>query len=174
MVEYIKIKETNIRYPVGKYMFSAKSTALQYSKAIKKVFLEREGLEKSVARINLIGTGSSGAILCTLVSLKIDKFFNQVNVIHIKKPGEKSHYDNSSNYMMDYINIFVDDFMESGATIERVYKELKEKTNFKEFNMICTSTTYRRLVNKDKEDELLKNVYKIIENTEFVTYRGNK
>lgn len=87
------------------------------------VRLEYEYMSHS---IRFICQGSSGAIFAALVSQHIIKHCRTIRVheiIHIKKPGEESHYP--GHYITGQTgvnkNIIIDDFISTGRTIARIY-----------------------------------------------------
>ena len=94
-------------YPVGDNIQLAKECAMEMAEGIKAAFPNET--------ICLIGRGSSGLILSTLISMYIPIH----SIIHIKKEGEKSHSIQTA-YQPDYVHIIVDDFLNTGATIQSI------------------------------------------------------
>lgn len=116
-MKIIKIKGYEITYPVGSHM----NKAIDYIKKVATVLNDIDTKDKT---ISLFCTGSSGAILSSLLySQLIDK---DVEICHIKKEGENSHSGSVINYRDHNINIIIDDFACSGSTIERIYTKTKE------------------------------------------------
>jgi adenine/guanine phosphoribosyltransferase-like PRPP-binding protein len=77
-------------------------------------------------QINLLCTGSSGAIVAALFSMKVPN----TKIIHIKKDGENSHHKNGWYQTDDFansINVIVDDFISSGKTVNNIVKELRNR-----------------------------------------------
>jgi adenine/guanine phosphoribosyltransferase-like PRPP-binding protein len=123
---------TEMGYPVGRYIISCKPIIQEMIKTFLgiKAFKNKD--------INLICQGSSGAIIATIFSLGIP---NTNRIIHIKKEGESSH--NADCYLGSgeaFINVIVDDFICSGATLNRIYKTLKSHNDGKiVIDCICVS-----------------------------------
>lgn len=73
-------------------------------------------------RVNIWCSGSSGAILAALLAKSVK---NTVLICHVKKEGEDSHHGNIFNkYHKDGFNVILDDFMRSGETINRIYRNM--------------------------------------------------
>ena len=128
-----------LSYPVGDCMKNAKIIAKQMATILKKTYPRKEFL--------LIGRGSSGNILCSLVSnhCKVRR------VISIKKEGEISHsrssymkYDSEKNCIM----VIVDDFIATGETIRKIHEAIME---YGEQHIECLCVT-RTVTEKDMKD----------------------
>ena len=80
--------------------------------------------------INLIFTGSSGCMIATIFYNVIAKS-HKVNLILLRKKGEKSHDIRFKERNWDCVNVFVDDHIFEGETLYRCYKDIcKEKPDF--------------------------------------------
>jgi hypothetical protein len=79
--------------------------------------------------INLVCRGSSGVFVSAIFyELLKDKLPNKnINIVYIRKIGEKSHCNTYNNIENSYVTIFVDDFIERGETIEACYNYVSEK-----------------------------------------------
>lgn len=117
------IECTEVKYPVGLNMVSAINFAKQASLFII-------GNVDKNKRINLICTGSSGAIIASLVYSQITGHFPTISICHIKKDGENSHSGDSIAYYSENVNIIIDDFSVTGCTlvnimnkVERLYRD---------------------------------------------------
>lgn len=95
-------------YPIGLYINNNMEIIRNMASIIKDKYKD-----KSIA---LWCMGSSGAIISGIVSSLID---NDVAINHIKKPGESSH-NNSSMVIDKKVNIIIDDFIATGATIKNI------------------------------------------------------
>lgn len=98
-------------YPVGIYLQSNLPIIKEYIKIIK-------GLKKK--KINLICTGSSGAIIAGIIGTKIN-----CKVIYVRKEGERSHERHGDSPDIDAYTIVVDDFVSTGQTIKRILDHYK-------------------------------------------------
>lgn len=95
-------------YPVGDDIQVAKNTAREMAEGIKAAF--------PTENICLVGRGSSGLILSSLISM----FIPVLQIINIKKDGESSH-DTQAAYNETYTYIVVDDFLSTGATLQAIF-----------------------------------------------------
>tara|TARA_R110000796_G_scaffold231853_4_gene349908 strand:+ start:1717 stop:2259 length:543 start_codon:yes stop_codon:yes gene_type:complete len=74
--------------------------------------------------LQLVGRGSSGAIICALVGQELVEDY-RVKITHVKKSGEESHCSNNMIRLdIDIPIIILDDFMRTGATIEAIIENL--------------------------------------------------
>jgi orotate phosphoribosyltransferase-like protein len=98
----------------------------------------------------LVYTGMSGVSHATALSLYLEPYGNEFAMAYVRKAGEKSHgtqieFDrvNRRNTAKDpeYVLVFVDDFVSSGATFKRVFKKIK--AYFDEY-------TFCGILNRDK------------------------
>lgn len=129
-------------YPIGDNM----SEALIYIKNIAKKF---KSLKISKGKIlNIFCRGSSGAILAALFVSLVP---NKVKIIHIKKEGESSHGTSTPFYFSrnDGLNIILDDFIDSGNTMNAIYKEFIKYDCGKDIDFLIvengTSSNLRKL-----------------------------
>ena len=130
-----------ISYPISKSIpshYTVKAIVLMI-KAIKEYIIKTEKNKKSII---LIGTGSSGAILCGIIAWELNKSEGYcVEITYIDKKNTKSHFPHKvlqlKNINDNSTLIFIDDFIASGNTLLYVLIELeKEKI---QLNAICTS-----------------------------------
>lgn len=118
--EYKLIDGLTSRYPIGSNINQNHDNIKILAKELNK-YLKISHI--NTANIILVGTGSSGIILCTLLHL----YLPDSEIVHVKKNGEESH-SHHTDLWTDFSGktlIFVDDFMCSGSTYMRVYKEVK-------------------------------------------------
>ena len=114
-MKQIKLSKFIQQYPVGeniKYYFDS-------CKEVAEI-IEKEFPNKS---ITFWCRGSSGAMISALVS----QYLNNVNIFHVKKYNEISHYSSIDIY--NEINIIIDDLMATGETVERIYQKMIEKNS---------------------------------------------
>lgn len=99
-------------YPVGLFFNSWKKTVEFYAVLIKSICDPKE-------TIVLVVTGSSGAILATMVALELEGYNVEIN--HVKKEGETSHWSPIPNITEQYDRYFIiDDIISSGSTVKRL------------------------------------------------------
>jgi len=97
-------------YPVGDNIHQWQTIAKEYARIIQ----ENNTLNKPVV---LFCTGSSGAIIASLISVEI----NVLSIQHIKKDGEQSHHNVNKYNLNPYeYNVIVDDFIVTGTSIKRI------------------------------------------------------
>ena len=109
--------EHKINYPVGSYIQHNLPIIEKMANKLHHLY------GKNDAQINLWCSGSSGAIIASLVAQK----FENATILHVKKEQEASHSNNEffiSSYIT-VINIIVDDFVQTGSTINRIRMAMK-------------------------------------------------
>ena len=128
-MEIIHANFKTIDYPVGDNIQNNISIINKMGIMIKSILIEKK-LEID-NQINLICSGSSGAIIAAIVATILYSNFKKVNIRHIKKDGERSHINNDyksylyNNYFSD-VNIIVDDLICSGVTMRRIFNKILE------------------------------------------------
>jgi phosphoribosylpyrophosphate synthetase len=105
-------------YPVSNGIKEAIQTAKNMVEALIDVYGSQQ-------RFRLVCAGSSGAILSALAASILAG--SVVEIIHIKKDGEKSHCegDQAEDYI-DTVTVIIDDLISSGDTVCRIYKKFTE------------------------------------------------
>lgn len=63
----------------------------------------------------LVGTGLSGALVLPLLGLELGK-----HILIVRKPGERGHSASQVEGTLGHRWVFVDDFINTGATMRRV------------------------------------------------------
>lgn len=129
----MKIISTDIEriyYPVGSHIQYNISLIEQLAKVLKKVYKNEH--------INLICTGSSGAIVAGIIALNIPNS----EIHHVRKEGENAHRGTFINniFAIDCVNVIVDDFISTGKTMERIYNSLCE-VHGKDIKIHCVCVT---------------------------------
>jgi hypothetical protein len=127
MNQIINNKLIEMNYPVGLYLADNLSIITEMANSFKTI---EEFKDK---HINLVCTGSSGAIISGIFSTLIP---NKTLIHHIKKEGENSHYGQISK-IYEHPIIFIDDFIVEGITINRVYDLMKKRQEDKDFEFDC-------------------------------------
>lgn len=119
--EHVVIECPPLGYPVGNDI----RDAIKYAEAAAEAFIS---LGFGVNKINIWCRGSSGAILSALLTqaLMVAGAHNSVRINHIKKPGEESHSGNSFWVYKGDINIIIDDFIQYGSTLNKIYEAYTE------------------------------------------------
>jgi hypothetical protein len=132
---------SSICYPVGSDM----PQIIGYVRSAIERFTELYPMFKAqlgLSEVNLICRGSSGAIIAsTFATLAPSEW--SCNVVHVKKPGEQSHSGIVSCLENSRINVIIDDFICSGATIASIYSAVRDVTNpFFPIHCLIVTTGY--------------------------------
>lgn len=111
-------KSRGLIYPVGKRM----DLVITYIEEIIATFKRNHiNLDKYANVIYIWCRGSSGAILAGMLAYTFKKA--PVIINHVKKEGERSHSYNSLESSKGGIDIVIDDFMDTGETIFRIWRD---------------------------------------------------
>lgn len=139
---------TFVGYPVHKNMQSALQRANENVKIIEEI-----AKIESNKKIAIVFTGSSGSILAALTyeRLMCKEGYN-IFLINVRKPGDDCHQKGEGEYTFykDFVFIFIDDLIESGKTMKRVFKEMSFKY------AICRCNDFAKPFNVVKERNLKK------------------
>lgn len=124
-----------ILYPVGQYYSDNFDYIREASSSINKVF--------PTGKLILVVRGHSGSILAGGIAYILKRKGREV-LISVSRKAEPTHGENlegiSSNVSDDTHIIVVDDFVQTGETIEAILKDLTERIkNMKVFDMLCIS-----------------------------------
>jgi hypothetical protein len=121
--------EAKTYYPIGDNI----SINLEFIENLKN-FLKDNFNESH--DIKLYCQGSSGAIISGIIAAGLVNY--KVTICHVKKPGENSHWGNVDAYSRkdNTLFIFVDDFIESGQTLIRVFNN----SYIDKFDIILTNS----------------------------------
>lgn len=114
-MKQIKLSKCIQAYPVGENIKSYFDPCKEVAEIIEKEFPNKS--------ITFWCRGSSGAMISALVCQHLDN----VNIFHVKKENEISHYSSIDRY--NEINIIIDDLMASGSTVECIYQKMIEKSS---------------------------------------------
>lgn len=112
-MKQIKLSKFIQEYPVGENIKFYFNSCKEVAEIIKKEFPNKS--------ITFWCRGSSGAMISALVCQHLD----DVNIFHVKKENEISHYSSIDHY--NEINIIIDDLMCSGETVDCIYQKMIEK-----------------------------------------------
>ena len=135
MAKFIYFRNNcEIVYPVGQYYSSDSFYYIkEAASSINKVF--------PTGKLILVVRGHSGSILAGSIAYILKRKGREV-LISVSRKTESTHGKNlegiSSNVSDDTHIIVVDDFVQTGATIEAILKDLTERIkNMKVFDMLC-------------------------------------
>ena len=123
-------------YPVGEYYSSDNFDYIrEAASSINKVF--------PTGKLILVVRGHSGSILAGGIAYILKRKDRDV-LISVSRKAESTHGNNlegiPSNVSDDTHIIIVDDFVETGETIEAILKDLTERIeDMKVFDMLCVS-----------------------------------
>lgn len=131
-VKFYKVRGDSISYPVGPgIMHNKKSIAALTDRMVKIIGKNTP--------ITLWCRGSSGAIIAAITSLSFDKVY----INHVKKHGEEAHsYSYYNGTINSRIQIIIDDFSNSGDTVNEVRKEM-EASGIKKIDYVCLGGSCR-------------------------------
>ena len=118
-------KKEKLDYPVGNDM----TLAIKYIAKIKEIIVENKILT-DISNIAIWCRGSSGTILATLLCNTLLLDLNKKSkIIHVKKNNESSHANSYSETNTNTYNIIIDDFSQSGTTINAIYSKMLDYKN---------------------------------------------
>ncbi len=125
----------SVSYPVGQFFFSSFDYIREAASSINKVF--------PTGKLILVVRGHSGSILAGGIAYILRRKGRSV-LISVSRKAESTHGDNlegiSSNVSDDTHIIIVDDFVETGETIEAILKDLTKRIRgVKVFDMLCVA-----------------------------------
>lgn len=123
---------SDIPYPVGKSMSITKEIVSEMASKLRKIYPN-----KSEPLIFLV-RGSSGAILAGIITSIMSEYEN-IEIMHIKKSGESSHYGNYYRFHKPCKTIILDDFIESGETVNSIYNSVIEDNKNLTIDTLCVS-----------------------------------
>ena len=140
MAEFVYFKNTcRMRYPIGQYFSLDNFDYIrEAASSINKVF--------PTGKLILVVRGHSGSILAGSIAYILKRKGREV-LISVSRKAESTHGDNlegiSSNVSDDTHIIVVDDFVQTGETIEAILKDLTERIkNMKVFDMLCVANSW--------------------------------
>ena len=122
----------DIPYPVGRAMSITKEIVSEMALILKEIYPN-----KSEPLIFLV-RGSSGAILAGIITSMMSEYDN-IEIMHIKKHGESSHSGNYYRFDKQYKSIILDDFIESGETVNSIYNSVNEDNKNVTIDTLCVS-----------------------------------
>jgi orotate phosphoribosyltransferase-like protein len=118
---------TTIKYPVGDYIQYNIPIIKYMGDKIKLILIEKK--LNTDAQINLICSGSSGAIIASIIATILYDKFEKVCIRYIKKDGENSHgFSYMCSEWFKGFNIIVDDFITTGATMKYIFNKINNNT----------------------------------------------
>lgn len=140
MAKFVYFKNAcRMYYPIGQYFSSDNFDYIrEAASSINKVF--------PTGKLILVVRGHSGSILAGSIAYILKRKGREV-LISVSRKAESTHGDNlegiSSNVSDDTHIIVVDDFVQTGETIEAILKDLTERIkNMKVFDMLCVANRW--------------------------------
>ena len=126
----------SVSYPVGQFFFSSFDYIREAAFSINKIL--------PTGKLVLVVRGHSGSILAGGIAYILKRKGREV-LISVSRKAESTHGDNlegiPSEVSDDTHIIIVDDFIETGETIEAILKDLTERIGDMEvFDMLCVAT----------------------------------
>lgn len=140
MAKFVYFKNAcKMYYPVGQYFSSDNFDYIrEAASSINKVF--------PTGKLILVVRGHSGSILAGSIAYILKRKGREV-LISVSRKAESTHGENlegiPSNVSDDTHIIVVDDFVQTGETIEAILKDLTERIkNMKVFDMLCVANNW--------------------------------
>ena len=140
MAKFVYFKNAcKMYYPIGQYFSSDNFDYIrEAASSINKVF--------PTGKLILVVRGHSGSILAGSIAYILKRKGREV-LISVSRKAESTHGNNlegiSSNVSDDTHIIVVDDFVQTGETIEAILKDLTERIkNMKVFDMLCVANSW--------------------------------
>ena len=140
MAKFVYFKNAcKMYYPIGQYFSSDNFDYIrEAASSINKVF--------PTGKLILVVRGHSGSILAGSIAYILKRKGREV-LISVSRKAESTHGENlegiSSNVSDDTHIIVVDDFVQTGETIEAILKDLTERIkNMKVFDMLCVANEW--------------------------------
>lgn len=140
MAKFVYFKNAcKMYYPIGQYFSSDNFDYIrEAASSINKVF--------PTGKLILVVRGHSGSILAGSIAYILKRKGREV-LISVSRKAESTHGENlegiSSNVSDDTHIIVVDDFVQTGETIEAILKDLTERIkNMKVFDMLCVANSW--------------------------------
>ena len=140
MAKFVYFKNAcKMYYPIGQYFSSDNFDYIrEAASSINKVF--------PTGKLILVVRGHSGSILAGSIAYILKRKGREV-LISVSRKAESTHGDNlegiSSSVSDDTHIIVVDDFVQTGETIEAILKDLTERIkNMKVFDMLCVANSW--------------------------------
>ena len=122
----------DIPYPVGRAMSITKEIVSEMALLLKEIYPNKSEPLMFLVR------GSSGAILSGIITSMMSEYDN-IEIMHIKKHGESSHSGNYYRFDKKYKTIILDDFIESGETVNSIYNSVTEDNKNLTIDTLCVS-----------------------------------
>lgn len=116
-IKFTPNKSAKFSYPIGGYIAKNKKAIND----LKRVMKQTIGTKNHVT---FWCRGSSGAIIAAMVSIGFPKSI----INHVKKDGEFSHSEGDYNLQLDTINVIIDDFSNTGKTLNAIYEGMHKIT----------------------------------------------
>lgn len=123
---------SDIPYPVGRAMSITKEIVSEMALTLKEIYPNKSEPLMFLVR------GSSGAILAGIITSMMSEYDN-IEIMHIKKHGESSHSGNYYRFDKQYKSIILDDFIESGETVNSIYNSVNEDNKNVTIDTLCVS-----------------------------------
>lgn len=127
------------RYPVGAYFHKNLDYIKESANGIMKLY-------PSGLKIALVCRGTSGCILASGVGFILEEHGYRVTLVISRKENESHHSEtmcNASTLGADTIIVVIDDFISSGATIQKILEDLDASwSRRKTYDLLCISNAF--------------------------------
>ena len=166
MINRFNIQKYTVGHPFGEDM----KTNVSSTKKMAKDFISIASRDlASVNNFVLICMGSSGAIVATVFYNAIHTKYKSINIslCHVKKENEECHGERISGLVcqVNTLYVWVDDFIESGETIEMCLDSIRNFLNKKgvtknlfKFDYVVCSTINPNKCNVKSIEKMTNNI----------------
>ena len=140
MTKFIGLEDAyQMSYPVGQtFGIRFNQTIISMTNALQGIYNKNDSLVFAC-------TGSSGAIIASAVCTKLFSMgYTDLKIYYIQKKGEMSHYPHSICWDQERQKIIIiDDFLRSGATVDKILNDLKQWYSIERCDTLITTTIYQ-------------------------------
>ena len=149
MTKFIGLEDAcQMSYPVGQ------TFGIRFYQNIISMTNALQGIYNKNDSLVFACTGSSGAIIASAVCTKLFSMgYTDLKIYYIQKKGETSHLPHIICWDQERQKIIIiDDFLSSGATVDRILNDLKQWHSMERCDTLITTTPYQSvsLISLDK------------------------
>lgn len=125
--------DVTLSYPMGDVMKRAYEAAQEMGALIRSIYPDPRD-----QRFAFLCQGTSGSIMSALLATQLLDY--ELRLVIVRKPGEKSHSGTAFPYIHeDELVVIADDFVSSGDTIRRIYRDFHNHTGREEVDIVAVT-----------------------------------
>lgn len=139
MTKFIGLEDAyQMSYPVGQ------TFGVRFNQNIISMTNALQGIYNRIDSLVFACTGSSGAIIASAVCTKLFSMgYTDLKIYYIQKQWETSHFPHSICWDQKRQKIIIiDDFLSSGATVDKILNDLKQWHSMERCDTLITTTLY--------------------------------